>query len=316
MTASAGRPPTSSTPAVPTNGQVAGPSPGSRCPDELAQHCGAIAAPVQQRPHPPGGQPGLVQQRRVGVRPAGHPLGAPPPSDTAGPGWSAPCYRPNRRPPRRPPRRRERRVRGPQRGQRLPASSPPDCRRCVLSSRSHPLAPAACQSPPDDVARGGGSQPPPPVAGPGYRSGMLLRVRRSSAGWGITEGGRVDRWSARWSTRSSTCTARRPTHWSAGWRSARRRCSSGSCCPVETAVILGGVLAHRGSVSLPGIAAVAVVGAIAGDSVATRSAGTTAPGCSPAASSPDDSTGCSGPGGAAGQGRPGGAPGSPPSCAR
>ena len=41
----------------------------------------------------------------------------------------------------------------------------------------------------------------------------------------------------------------------------------GFVLPGETAVILGGVLAHRGSVSLSGIAAVAVAGAIAGDSV-------------------------------------------------
>jgi membrane-associated protein len=41
----------------------------------------------------------------------------------------------------------------------------------------------------------------------------------------------------------------------------------GFVLPGETAVLLGGVLAHRGSVSLLGIAAVAVAAAITGDSV-------------------------------------------------
>ena len=40
-------------------------------------------------------------------------------------------------------------------------------------------------------------------------------------------------WSARWSTRSSTCTGHRRTRWSAVWRSAKRRYSSASRCPAR-----------------------------------------------------------------------------------
>jgi membrane-associated protein len=44
----------------------------------------------------------------------------------------------------------------------------------------------------------------------------------------------------------------------------RPRCSSGSCYPGEIAVVLGGVLASRGRVSLPLLMLVVVAAAIVG----------------------------------------------------